>query len=76
MPDGRDIAFAGPQLLTLFLVKAAAASPRENPEGQLSNGVWTSFSVHPDGRIGVLRTSPASAMAFMSRMPITVVCEP
>jgi Tol biopolymer transport system component len=65
MPDGRDIAFAGPEMQTLYLVRGDGGEPpREILKGQLTNGWWASFAVHPDARISVLGLHPVTRFGF------------
>jgi Tol biopolymer transport system component/DNA-binding winged helix-turn-helix (wHTH) protein len=65
MPDGRDIAFAGDEMQTLYLVRGDGGEPpREILKGQLTNGWWASFSVHPDARVGVLGLHPVKGIGF------------
>ena len=65
MPGGRDIAYAGTYFQTLHVVRAdGGEAPREILKGQLANGVWSSFSVHPDGRIGLFGINAAGQIGF------------
>ncbi len=70
MPGGRDIAYAGTYFQTLHLVRAdGGEAPREILKGQLANGVWSSFSVHPDGRIGLFGINAAGQIGFFLVRP-------
>ena len=65
MPDGRDIVFSDIDFQALYLVRAdGGEAPREILEGQLPGGAWSSFAVHPDGRIGVLGIHRATRFGF------------
>ncbi len=65
MPGGRDIAYAGAYFQTIHVVRAdGGEAPREILKGQLANGVWSSFSVHPDGRIGLFGINAAGRIGF------------
>jgi Tol biopolymer transport system component/DNA-binding winged helix-turn-helix (wHTH) protein len=65
IPDGREIAYAGTQLSALYVVKADGGEPpRQILKDQLANGAWSSFAVHPDGRIGVFGIQPEGGLGF------------
>ncbi len=65
MPDGRDILFADARLQRLYLVRADGGEPpRETLKGQLTDGLWSSFTVHPDGRIGLWGVHPVMRFGF------------
>ena len=54
MPNGRDVAFAGLQMASLYLVDADGdQAPRPILKHVLETGSYGSFTVHPDGRIGL-----------------------
>jgi Tol biopolymer transport system component/DNA-binding winged helix-turn-helix (wHTH) protein len=65
MPDGRHIVFSDTDFRALYRVQAdGGEAPREILEGQLSGGAWSSFAVHPDGRIGVLGIHRTTRFGF------------
>jgi Tol biopolymer transport system component/DNA-binding winged helix-turn-helix (wHTH) protein len=65
LPNGREVVFAGDAWRKLFQVSAdGGEEPREVLAGALTNGHWSSFSVHPDGRIGLLGTHAEERFGF------------